>query len=245
MGRRTVLLIVAVLVAALGTGLVFAYVNRTDERALRDQKPVDVLVAKTLIKAGTTGTAAEQEGAFRLERIPRIAAVAGHLVDTRSIADLVAVADIFPGEQILAAKFAAAGTTTALPIPGDRMAMSVQLGDPQRVAGFVRPGSKVAVLVTINAGSRTARGNATGAITRVLLPRVEVVAVGPTTLRPATDGKGNNEQLTTAILTLAVDQVEAQKLVYAVEHGRLYFTLLTDDSKVAPGGPIHNENLFS
>ena len=42
-----------------------------------------------------------------------------------------------------------AGTSGALPIPSGKVAMSVQLGDPQRVAGFVKPGSEIAVFVTI------------------------------------------------------------------------------------------------
>lgn len=241
MGRRMVLLVVAVVVAALGTGLVFAYVNRTDERALKDQEPVQVLVAKTRIEAGTLGTTAEREGAFRLQAIPRSAVIEGYLTDTRLIADLAAVGDIFPGEQIIAAKFAAAGTSNALPIPDEKMAMSVQLGDPQRVAGFVKPGAEVSVIVNIDARV----DGATTAISRVLFARVPVIAVGPTTLRPAERGQGNTEAVPTALLTLALDQKQAQKLAYAVQHGQLYFTLLTKDSEVAPGGPVTAENLFS
>ena len=45
MGRRLALLIAAVLVAALGTALVFAYVKKADDRAIADQQPVSVLVA--------------------------------------------------------------------------------------------------------------------------------------------------------------------------------------------------------
>lgn len=244
MGRRTVLLVVAILVAALGTGLVFAYVRSTDERALRDQEPVQVLVAKSLIKAGTSGTQAEREGAFRLQAIPRVAVAEGYLTETRSIAPLVAVSDIFPGEQILVGKFATAGSTSVLPIPPGKAAMSVQLGDPQRVAGFVRPGSKVAVIVTLRIEKQEGR-SFSGDLSRVLLPSVDVLAVGPTTLRPQTTEQANTEPLPTAILTLAVTQREAQKLALSVERGKLYFMLLTDDSKVGPGQPIHLDNLFS
>lgn len=243
MGRRTVLLIVAVLVAALGTGMVFAYVNRADERAKEDQELVEVLVAKTLIRAGTLGSTAERELAFETRELPRSAAQEGYLTDPRPIADLVAVADIFPGDQIIPGRFAASGSTAVLQIPANKLAMSVQLGDPQRVAGFVRPGSEVAIMVTINA--RTSRGGPREEFTRVLLPRVTVIAVGPTTLRPPAAGQGNTEPLPTAILTLALDQVQAQKLTYAVEKGKLYFALLTKESKIGAGGPVNDLNLFS
>lgn len=244
MGRRTVLLIVAIVVAAMGTGLVFAYVNRTDERALKDQRPVRVLVATKLIKAGTLGSAAETAGSFTQKDIPLAATIKGYLENPRPIAALVAVSDIFPGEQIIPEKFVAAGTSSVLPIPPGKVAMSVQLGDPERVAGFVRPGSEVAIMVSLDIPEE-AQASFKGSLTRMLLSRLTVLAVGPTTLRPATDGQGNNEALPTAILTLAVDQRQAQKLAFAVGHGKLYFTLLTKDSKVGPGEPIHIDNLFS
>ncbi|HEU0131921.1 MAG TPA: Flp pilus assembly protein CpaB [Mycobacteriales bacterium] len=243
MGRRTLLLIAALVVAALGTTLVFAYVNRTDERALRDQEPVNVLVAKSLIRAGTTGAQAEGQGSFKLQAVPRSALVTGYLQDARSIGDLIAVSDIYPGEQIIPQKFAAAGTSGVLPIPSGKVGMSFQLGDPQRVAGFVRPGSDVAVFLTVSGPA--AGAGATGPVTRLLLPKLSVLAVGPTTLRPASNGDTNTEAVPTAILTLAVDQTQGQKMIFASQSGTLYFALLSKDSKVAPGPGTDARNLFS
>lgn len=233
MGRRTLLLVAALIVAALGTTLVFAYVKRADDRALKHQAPVEVLVAKAEIKAGTSVQQAESQGLFKLQEIPLSATVAGHLRDTRTIADLVAVSDIFPGEQIIADKFARVGSTTGLPIPTTKLATSVQLGDPQRVAGFVQPGSEVAIFVTIEN------------VTRLLLPRVSVLAIGPTTLRPPVNGQGNKETLPTAILTLSLDQAQAQKVIFAAQNGAMWFSLLTKDSKTAPGPGTDIHNLFS
>lgn len=245
MGRRTVLLIAAVVVAALGTTMVFLYVNRTDERALKDQRPVEVLVAKTLIKAGTTGSAAERTGSFRLEKIPEAYKIEGALRATGDISDLVAVSDIFPGEQIIEAKFAKAGSAGALPIPAGKVAVSVQLGDPQRVAGFVKPGSDVAIFVTLVPPRLPNEPPPAGEQTRVLLPRVQVIAIGPTTLKPATGTDANKESVPTAIITLAVDQTEAQKVIFASQEAEMYFTLLTKDSKVEPGPGVDLRNLFT
>lgn len=244
MGRRTVLLVAAIVVAALGTTLVFAYVNRTDQRALKDAKPVEVVVAKTLIKAGTSGLAAERAGSFKQQAVPSYAVIEGALAGTAEISGLVAVSDIFPGEQIIRAKFVQPGAAGALPIPSGKVAMSVQLGDPQRVAGFVKPGSDVAVFVTIAAPAAPGQPASPGAATRVLLPRVTVLAVGPTTLRPASGADANKEAVPTAILTLGVDQAQAQRLIYASQNGTLYFALLTKDSKVTPGPGTDIRTLF-
>jgi pilus assembly protein CpaB len=242
-GRRTLLLVAAIVVAALGTVLIFAYVRNADNRALKDREPVEVLVAKTLIKAGTLGSEAERTGSFKLQKIPRDATIVGVLSDPRPISQLVAVGDIYPGEQIITAKFAAAGTTSILPIPPGKVAMSVQMGDPQRVAGFVQPGSEVAVFVTVT--PKPPIPNVSDQ-SRVLLARISVLAVGPTTLRAAPEGEGNKESLPTAIITLAADQVQAEKLMFAVAHGNtLYFGLLTEDSKITPGSIVDDRNLFS
>lgn len=245
MGRRTVLLVAAIVVAALGTTLIYFYVNRTDERALKDQQPVNVLVAKTIIRAGTTGQAAESAGSLRFEPIPQKYVIEGALRASGDISGLVAVADIFPGEQIVRAKFVQPGAGGALPIPTGKVGMSFQLGDPQRVAGFVRPGADVAIFVTIATPAAPGQPPATGPQTRLLLPRVSVLAIGPTTLRPASGTDANKESVPTAILTLALDQAQGQKVVYASQHGQLYFALLTKDSKIAPGPGTDARNLFS
>ena len=57
MGRRLALLIAAVLAAALGTSLVYAYVNKADDRAIAGQRPVNVLVAKFPKESGAQSTA--------------------------------------------------------------------------------------------------------------------------------------------------------------------------------------------
>src|SRR4051794_21113748 len=117
MGRRTVLLVVALLVAALGTGLVFAYVSHVDDRALADQKPQNVLVVKKLIAQGTTVTAAEQAGDFELKEVASSSIATGALSALTPIRSLVTLAPMFPGEQVLQAKFGNAADNSILPIP--------------------------------------------------------------------------------------------------------------------------------
>lgn len=245
MGRRTVLLISALVIAALGTFAVFSYVDGVDERAQEDLDPVRVLVATERIATGTTAAEAERAGAFKLEELPRKAVPDGALSTVAPISELVAAGDIFPGEQILGAKWVAAGTTDVLSIPPRQVATSVQVGDPQRVAGFVRPGSKIAIFVTI---APQAGATAGAPQTQLLLPQVTVLATGPTTIvteRDPTDPGANPEAVPTAILTLAVNQLQAQKLIYASQNGELYFALRGPDSAIAPGPPVGIGNLFS
>ncbi len=241
MGRRTLLLIAALVVAALGTVLVFLYANNARTEGAANQELVTVLVAKTKIEVGTSGASASAAGAFAEQQIARANVVEGALSDATPLADLVAIAPIFPGQQIISAQWGATGQTSGLSIPEGKVALSIQLGDPERVAGFITPGSTVAIFAT------------GGPQVRALLAGVSVIGVGPSGSVPATEGQttGNVEQIPTAILTVAVTQEDAQKLIFAqgkanpAVYTGLYFALMTDTSKVVPGAPgTDANNLF-
>ena len=74
--------------------------------------------------------------------------------------------------------------------------------------------------------------------TTILLPRVLIAAVGPTVVaQAAAEGTGNTEAIPTAIMTLALTQEEAQKVVLASQTTQLYMGLLDANSEVDPGIP--------
>ena len=217
MPRRTVLLIAAAGAALLGVLLVILYVNGVDSRARKGQEVVEVLYTKSAIQLGTSGSAAQKAGAFELRQVPRVAIATGALSNVSPIAGLNAITAIPAGQPVTSAQWGQPNTTTSLAIPGNKIAVAIQLGDPQRVAGYVTPGSEVAVFLT--------RGNNT---TNLLLSRVQVIAVGTTT---ASSGSGNADNITNTILTLALDQGEASKVILGQAAGNLYFGLLSKDSR--------------
>ena len=239
MGRRLVLLIAAVLVAAVGTTLVFLYVQKADNRAIADQKPVTVLVAKSAIAPGTRVVDAANAGAFQTKEFPLSAVPPGALSSIDPVKEQVALTTIFPGQQLMTGMFGAtAAATSSLAIPPGQIAASFSFGDPQRVAGFVQPGSTVVVFLTSALQGGTSS-------TRVLLPKITVIAVGPTTITPpANAAQANPEAQPRAMLTLALTQAQLEKLVFAQGNGSLYLGLLNDKSKVTPGAGVNATNLF-
>ncbi len=104
-------------------------------------------------------------------------------------------------------------------MPEGEFAISVNLSDTGRVAGFVSPGSNVAVFLNGPVGPQGQDG------TRLLLPKVQVIAVGATTVTTSTTtaegGAQTTESLPRTLFTLAVDQRKAEKLMYAATHGEL------------------------
>lgn len=238
MARRSVLLLVAVIIAALGTTLIVMYVRGIDARAAEGQEMVEVLVATETIDVGETIDAAQENGKLEISRVNRAAVVPGSLDSTSSISGNVALGNIYAGEQILSQKFGAPGQADTLSIPDDKVAISVSLNDPQRVAGFVTPGAHVAVIGTyapevIKPGGDRVQGPE---YSSVLLGNVQVIGVGTTTAIQTTvtdeEGQQTTEQVPRTILTLAVDQDQAEKVIYASIHAQLSFALLTEDSVV-------------
>ena len=101
MGRRTILLIAAIVVAALGAALVWMYANRADERAQADAAPVQVLVATVDIGAGTSGAAISEGAAAELRTLPAASVPAGAISDLTPVADLVTLGPIFTGQVLI------------------------------------------------------------------------------------------------------------------------------------------------
>ncbi|HEY0904519.1 MAG TPA: Flp pilus assembly protein CpaB [Marmoricola sp.] len=243
MDRRRVLLIVAAVIAALGTLLVFLYVRGADERANDKFEAVKVLRAVKQIEAGETVAAAQAAGKIELGSVGQGQRLPDALDSLAPLEGQLAKTTIFPGEQIIASKF---GTTPAavstLTIPDGMIAVSINLTDTARVAGFVNPGDKVAIFMNSTGGAGL------GAFTRLLLNDVEVIAVGTTTVVPTTTtdptGAQTTEQLPRTLFTLGVTQAQAQKIMFAQGSGELAFGLLTDKSQVALDNGVNADNLF-
>jgi pilus assembly protein CpaB len=251
MGRRTVLLIVAAMIAAVGTSLVFLYVRGVDARAAQEFDAVKVLQAVETISPGETLADAQAAGKIQMGTVGRGELLTGATTSIADMGDKVALTTVYPGEQIVTAKFGSAGEQETLTIPEGKMAISVQLTDPARVAGFVSPGAEVAVFINAEPEEIDTQTGATTKLpdfTRLLLPRVQVIGVGDTTVVPTTttseEGTETTEQIPRTLLTLAVDQAEAERVLFGAKNGELAFALLTEESAVKSGPGVTAENIF-
>ena len=239
MARRSVLLTVALLIAALGTAMIIMYVQGINARAVEGQDLVRVLTATEMIESGETMSEAQADGKVAASDIVRDDVVEGALSSATSVADKVALSTIYPGEQIISQKFGDAGSQETLTIPDDKLAVSVELTDPARVAGFVNPGSMVAIFTSADPEVIKTDGETQqlSTYTRLLLPQVQVIGVGTTSVQSRTttteDGEQTTEEVPRTILTIAVDQEQAEKIIFAGRNSDLSFALLSENSKVA------------
>jgi pilus assembly protein CpaB len=237
----------AMLVGLIGVAAVMLYAAGADARAVAGQKPQTVFVAQQLIPSGTTAADALAKGLMAPTKIAAKGVPVGALTKVdASNGKLVAVTDIAQGEFVAASRF---GTTPkgqrAIQVPDGQVAVSVALSDPGRVGTFVTPGSRIVIYDTYVPAAGTKGVAADGKVTQVLLDDVLVIAVGSTSLTPATQPAGQAEAAAGTLVTVALPPATAGKLVHAIQTGTLYAALRGTDTKADLGAVVSDSTLFN
>jgi pilus assembly protein CpaB len=245
MDRRKILLVLAAVIAALGTMLVWLYVRGADGRAQAQYESVNVLVATKDIAPGETFEAASQAGKFEKKAIPANVVLSGAQTDLSGLDGEVALTTMYAGEQIISAKWGGSSdvdvTSKVIAIPKGKMALTVNLTDPQRLAGFVQPGSQVAVLVAVdNQKADTYYAN-------TLLDKVTVLGVGDTSTVTSTKTSKTGDSTTNTVpqtlVTLAVTQHQAEQLMWGTNFGTLSLALVTSTTDLSTTPRVTEKNL--
>ena len=220
MRRRLLAALAALLLAATGAEVLLAYVRGADARALAGLQTVDVLVVDRPVPEGTPGE--ELAELVRTERLPARAAVPGAVTDLDELAGRVATVDLQPGEQLLAARFAA---PEDLSVPGtvappEGAAEVSLLLEPQRaVGGRLAAGDTVGVHVSFD-------GQTDVVLSRVLVTQVQgapvAVADGEGTDTASSGGAAPSASL---MVTLGLRPEAVQAVVFGMEHGTVWLSL--------------------
>jgi pilus assembly protein CpaB len=246
MNRRIGLIAVAVLLAIIGTGIVYSYAHNADKRAVDATRSANVVYAVKDIPAGTTWADVSKSDYLQVERVPvnSVPASAISGTDASIQANEVATHDIAAGEIVVRPSFGDKTSATGiLAIPKGEMALSISVPSNADAAGFIQPGSQIALFhtfkVTPLAKSDSQTGMSAGDkdlhATKLLLPRVDVIATSQDAPSDLNGGK-NGTSSGAVLVTLAVTQDEAEKVILAQAVGDLYMALLSDSSVTAPDG---------
>src|SRR5262245_37166313 len=105
-GGAIALGVIAAVIAAI---LLAVYITHYRSSVKSDSAPIQVLVAKKLIPAGTTGSQIGRKQLYTLTSIPESQLQSGVLTDPSALNGQVTTADIFPGQQLAASSFTASG----------------------------------------------------------------------------------------------------------------------------------------
>jgi pilus assembly protein CpaB len=149
---------------------------------------------------------------------PAAAAPEGSFEDPQAIVDRGLIVSVVKNEPILPAKLASKEAGAGLPpiIPPGKRALSVRVNEVIGVAGYVLPGTRVDVVATANATSRSE-----DITTKVVLSNVEVLAAGTRLEQDTPDGK----PMQVTVVTLLVTPDESERLTLASTEGKIQLAL--------------------
>ncbi len=234
MKRRVWPLLGALALAVLAGLAVFAYVGATEDRVIANQQLAPVYVTSALVPAGETLQHAVDAKLVEVNEVPEPNVPAGAVTSLDgSNAGLIAIADIPAGQVVFAQAFSSEQPDASpLKVPDGKAAVTVELGDPARVGAFLRPGSQIAVFATTGDAAKVKT-------TRLLLDRVSVLAVGPTTTPSETD----QDPKSSALITIAVDQLQAEKVIHGAQSGLLYLALLNQSAKFTDSAGVSDDSI--
>jgi pilus assembly protein CpaB len=262
MNRRLISVLLALVLAAVGTAAVLLYLRSADNRAVEGKQVRSVLVAEKQIPPGTSGRALRENGYLREVRMPVETLPGDALQQVGSDLDtLVTTAGVQRGQLLLRAMFGTAVQNgTGLVIPEGQIAVSARVKSAVFGPASVQAGTRVAIFYTytpVDDGNRDVvsgaggleKGRKINSVTRLLMSNVEVIAVGPA----ADDGKANsalNRASSTGTVeefsvTFGLNQVDAERLAHAVAlGGEINIGVLGESSNVRPDNGIDNRTLF-
>lgn len=230
-------LVLAVLVAFLASFVVYRTLkHRSMPPTVMKEETVPVAVAASDLPWGT-----KLEGNM-IEIAPYLpqSLPPGHFADRSALEGRVLITSLKKNEPITESRLAATSVTTggvpAILGKGKR-AVAVKGNPVLGVAGFIKPGNRVDVLVTV-------KDPKTGLETsKIVLQDILVLSAGQQLEKKG----GEHEAAPSDVYTLEVRPSEAERLALAATQGTLHFALrgLTDNATVLTEGATVPETLAS
>jgi len=214
-GTRRGAITIAAASAALAGILLLAFITKYKQNVQAGTLEQSVIVADRLIPKGTAGSVIVSDGLFRPDTVQRESATGGALTSATALQGKVATHDIYPGEQLTAADFAAGADPMRSQLTGVQRAMDVPVDAAHGMIGDVRAGDKVDVLGGFNSSAAsTGRGR----------PELMTLATDVLVLK-APDGasKALNANASQDRLAVRVTAEQAAQIAFTADNGKVWF----------------------
>ena len=199
--------------AAVIAGLVLVLYLKQYRASLNSgHQKMTVLVAKRLIEKGTPGNLIGTKELFQTTEVARNQLKTGALADPAVLRGRVAVADIYPGQQLTTADFTAT-TTDAIPtrIAANQRAISLPVDSSHGMIGQIAAGDHVDVWAGFDSKSG--------------LPFLGLVASNVLVLTAPQQTAGGLGGNSTANVVLRVNPRQAAQMAFSSDNGHVWVVL--------------------
>lgn len=224
--KQVLAIVGAAVLALLGFAAVVLYAKGADDRALEGTETVTVLRVTQEVPMKTP---VDQLGAsVESVKIPKTAIVDGALSSLDSVSGQVTSTALVPGDQLTALKFAAEGKVKGeITVPKGMQSFTIPLDAQRWVGGTVKAGDKVGVFTSYGNND----GKTANPINNLLVVKVDAVA--------AAEGAAN----VSSTLTLAAKTLDAEKIIHAIEFGKVWLSLQNADTDTSGGKTITDKDV--
>ena len=247
MNRRVLGVVLALVLAAVGTWAIVQYVRGADERAREGTERVTVLEVARVVPEGTP--AEELDDYLTTADVERDNVADGALADLTPVAGLVTATELVIGEQVLASRFVTEETLLAqssFDVPPGLLEVTFTVSPERAVGGALLPGDLVAFVASFDPFTLDAvepesardlqefldttddvepislKTPNTSHITvhKALVTRVQV-ATANATGGVSEEGTDLSPQ-GLLLVTLAVEAPQVERIVFAAEYGNIW-----------------------
>lgn len=157
---------------------------------------------------------------LRVARYPKESVPAGAFTSPDSVLGQTTKVFMAAREPITATKLSSRGGGLSMLVRPAMRAASVEVNQVSGVSGFVLPGDRVDVLITVDPNH-----SGENAVTRTLLQNIEVLAAGQKTQQQ------DNKPISVQAVTLLVDPQGAEVLAHAAHEGEIHLVLRNPDDQ--------------
>jgi Flp pilus assembly protein CpaB len=201
--NRSGALIAGVIAAVIAIILLVVYLNSYRSSVNSNKAPERVLVATKLIAKGTSGEAIAQKSLYQVTAVAKDQLEVNAITDPSALAGRVAVADIFPGQQLTQPDFTTE-EQTGIPyqLTGRQRAIAIPTDTAHGVGGVVGGGNFVDVYIGTAGGQ--------GQLVTLLASNVYVLSA-------PTGGGGN--------FILRIPTAQAAKFAFASDNTKIWLVL--------------------
>lgn len=219
--------ILMVLVLALGAGSILA-IGTYNYMQKEPVQAASLPTKQVVVAAADKDIGAELRSEdVRVIEWPAHSVPANAIGDPKEVVGRGLILPVIENEPILPMKLASKEAGAGLPpiIPPGMRALSVRVNEVIGVAGYVVPGTRVDVLVTVSPTE-----NHQDMTAKVILNDVAVLAAGTKIERDAED----NQPMPVNVVTLLVTPEEAERLTLAANEGKIQLALRNPLDREAP-----------
>jgi pilus assembly protein CpaB len=212
MKRGTMLIVFAIACGLVAAGTVYIYLGRAMAPKPVSAETVTVVAAKSAISPRTKLT----QDLVYVREIPVEAVHPKAVRDIDTVIGLIAKYEILEGEQIILDRLYREDERIGLvsSVPSHMRAVTVPVDEVVGVAGFVKPGDRVDIIVTASGVGET------GDVAFTALEDIEVLAVAQ-----EMEDKSQGKAKVSTSVTLSVKPGEAERLALAEKIGKLRLAL--------------------